>query len=141
MGLLNILCLDFYFTVAQAIQVRPSSLLPLESLKRKCISRRAQTCGALFKLLGCTGLILVFASPTYSRKIVIYHGRQKEALFHLVNQTVPLLVSLGAQYLWESWCSGYSPKMFIVVTCWDFVSVGTCMPMCMNTCMAVQACA
>ena len=38
-----------------------------------------------------------------------------------------LLVSLGAQYLWEGWCAGYVANTLIVLTCCRFVSVGTCM--------------
>ena len=47
---------------------------------------------------------------------VINHVRQKKAYFHIVNQTVPLLVSLGAQYLWEGWCVGKLAKASIVLT-------------------------
>ena len=89
--------------------------------------------------LGCTVLIFVFASDEFSRNFVTCYERQEKACFPLVTPTVPLLVSLGAQYLWEGLCVGCLAKTFIVLTCWGFVSVGTCMSMCMNTCMVVQA--
>ena len=77
-------------------------------------------------VLGCTVLILVFVSENFSRKTGNCYERQKKVYFHLVIHTVPLLISLGAQYLCEGLCIGYLAKTFIVLTCWGFVSVGTC---------------
>ena len=72
---------------------------------------------AIALLLGCTVSILVFASETFSWKSFDCYERQKRAYFHLVTQTVPLLVSLGAQSLSIS-----SSVAFISVRAIPFVS-------------------
>ena len=44
----------------------------------------------------------------------------------LVAQSIDLLFSLVVQHLGKGWRAGYFAKTFIVLTCWGFVSVGTC---------------